>query len=122
METHAPRNVVMPIGVVGDKRPLYPHKGSQWSWRKFHFVDNEDSKGSQANEASQDFCVILQTLCVIDVDSASLAMDLEARFPILKEVPRELTRRGMHYWFKRSALADEEAHFDGCAQVGLDHA
>lgn len=64
------------------------------------------------------FAILLQTLCVIDVDSAAVAAELEHRFPVLATVPRERTPRGgMHYYFRRSELADSGGYYDSRSPV-----
>ena len=58
------------------------------------------------------FCVLLQSLCVVDVDCVAVAHELERRYPILRDTIREKTSKGMHYFFSRSSLADEEGYYD----------
>ena len=43
--------------------------------------------------------IILQDLCVIDVDRPELAADLERRFPVLSAAPCATTKRGVPYFF-----------------------
>ena len=55
---------------------------------------------------------------MVDVDSAELAAELEARFPEeLKGAAVVQTKNGRHYYFTRSALADADGYYDGAAQV-----
>ena len=65
---------------------------------------------------------MLHDLVVVDVDSVAQARALEARFPVLLTVPRESTRKGMHYYFRRSEACARDGHYDGPAQVeaGID--
>ena len=111
LEKIAPNDVLMPVH-KGRKYPMFPHKGGRWSRRKFHefFMDRRGT-------SSSDICILLQDLCIIDVDSNDLADELEAHYPLLKTVPTEQTRRGRHYWFRRSELANSRGFFDGAAQV-----
>ncbi len=109
LQALAPNDVVMPVE-VGQKRPLFPHSESRWSWRKL----NEFR--SKIQKQQYDACVILRDLCVVDVDTMETAAALEAEFPALLHAPAETTRRGMHYWFKRSRLADELGYFNGSSQ------
>ena len=69
-----------------------------------------------------DVGILLKRLCVVDVDNHTLALELEDRFPALKETACEDTVNGRHYYFERSALADAHGYFDGRAQVmaGVD--
>ena len=105
-----PRDVIVPVR-KGEKHPMVPHSGGRWSWAKLaRFLDAIEK------DASFDACVLLDDLCVIDVDSAELADELERAFPLLTSVPREATKRGRHYWFQRSVEADVHGYYDGCAQ------
>jgi hypothetical protein len=116
LQAVAPRDVVMPVR-EGEKRPMFAHTCSRWSWRKL-----AEYRAEAAPSAFVDACVVLHDLCVVDVDSHELARGLEERFPVLLAVPTENTERGRHYWFRRSVAADEHGYFDGRAQVceGVD--
>lgn len=109
-----PKDYLMPVK-KGLKHPAMPHNGGRWSWRK---LDQWTANETDAFDA----CVLLQDLCVIDVDDEQMASELEAKFPILKEVPMEKTRRGRHYWFRRSEEADLLGYYDGHGQrqTGID--
>jgi hypothetical protein len=109
LRREAPRDVLMPVK-IGSKHPMFPHQASRWSWFKF---DQFVARGV----GDFDVCVILQDLCVIDVDSNEIADDLEEEFPVLKTVPMEQTGRGRHYWFRRSSKCDQDGYYDGAAQV-----
>lgn len=54
------------------------------------------------------------------MDCPRLAVELEARFPVLRSVSAEQTKRGRHYFFSRSALSDEGEYYDSCGTV-LEH-
>lgn len=103
----APTDVLMPA--VG-KAPAFAHKDRRWNWRAY------DELLRCQERVPSDACVLLDQLCVIDVDSAKQADDLEARFPCLTNVPCEATARGRHYWFRRSARADAGGYYDGAGQ------
>ena len=112
LEQLAPDDVLMPVA-KGSKHPMYPHKGGRWTRGKFReFVES-----AARSATAYDVCVLLRGLCVIDVDTHELCVQLELRFPLLKVVASETTKRGKHYWFRRSALADQEGFFDGAAQI-----
>lgn len=98
-----------------NKRPLFPYKEGGWSWQKY-------SDFVAGNKCHAEVGVMLRSLCVIDVDSVHLTLELEKRFPFLSYVPTEETSAGKHYWFLRSALADDTGYFDGAAQrmKGID--
>ena len=114
LKTYHPSDVLMPIA-TGRKCPMFGHKGNKWSWAKY---DEFAAGGCVDREGNPcDWSIVLSTLCVIDADSVEVAAELEERFPVLRRVPCEQTRRGFHYFFKRSARADELGCWDGCAQV-----
>lgn len=98
LRAEAPENVLMP---AVDKRPLHRHRDGAWTWADFDSAERSTAVG-----------VLLRTLCVIDVDDAALADDLELRFPVLLDVACARTARGRHYYFSRSALCDELGFFD----------
>lgn len=114
LREHFPRDVLIPC-IKGEKRPSRKFSGNRWTWFDYDrlstfVVDNSD------------WAITLHDLCVVDVDSLEQVADLEARFPVLRTVPAVRTRKGMHYYFRRSALADESGYLDGAAQreKGID--
>jgi len=92
-----------------DKKPKFQHKDNVWEWG-----DHDTFVSKHQNH--MDAGVLLRQLCVVDVDNENLVKHLEEIFPILNHVPTEITRAGRHYWFLRSALAEEEEYYDGPAQ------
>ena len=83
---HAPKDVIMPA--IG-KMPVHRHRGGDWCWTKWKQVRN--------TLRPQDICVLLQTLCVIDVDSEEQAVELEKLFgDVLSRCPQEKTANGRH--------------------------
>lgn len=86
-----------------NKRPLHAHAGGRWGWADFH---------AKARGSLRDVGILLHNLCVVDVDDADVAAALEARFPVLASTPRARTRKGVHYYFARSALADLDGYYD----------
>jgi hypothetical protein len=88
-----------------EKRPAYKHANGEWTWEKY-----KDDKTTEVG-------VLLNDLCVVDVDDHTLAAELELKFPILTTVPRESTRKGMHYFFRRSDLADKGGYYDSRSPV-----
>ena len=110
-------DVLMPV-IEGTKRPMFKHKENAWTWKLFDsFLKNKEENWFHKNP---NVCVILHDLCVIDVDTEEKAKELEAKFPILLTVPCEKTKRGIHYWFTRSATADVFGYYDGAAQIEKD--
>lgn len=136
-------DVIMPCA-IGSKRPLMPHgNGSEqkWGWSDFDCLLKKTVASSMSYISAKkllgpgnfagprdvymmykefmknyDVGLLLHDLCVVDVDSREQAMELEERFPVLKEVPQEVTRKGKHYFFERSEMADREGYYDGPAQ------
>eukprot|EP00798_Chlamydomonas_sp_ICE-L_P029908 gene29908-17979_t len=92
-----------------DKKPKFQHKDNVWEWG-----DHDTFVSKHKNH--MDAGVLLRQLCVVDVDNEKLVKHLEEIFPILNHVPTKITRAGRHYWFLRSALAEEEEYYDGPAQ------
>ncbi len=113
LQKHHPSDVLMPTKEPGEKNPKFSHRDGQWTWSSFN---------AKMKPKTDDLCILLKTLCVIDVDSVEQASALEERFPILREVPCELTKRGKHYFFARSPQADILGYYDGPAQrvKGID--
>ena len=99
----------------GEKSPMFRHKNGAWTWACF---DRARAKHMPNN----DICIILQDLCVVDVDTRELEKDMEERFPVLTRVAKERTAKGAHYWFSRSPEADRDGYFDchGARVHGVD--
>ena len=114
LREHFPRDVLIPC-VKGEKRPSRKFSDNRWTWFDY------DRLSTYVVEKS-DWAITLHDLCVVDVDSVEQVADLEARFPVLRTVPAVQTRKGMHYYFRRSPLADESGYLDGAAQreKGID--
>lgn len=109
LHANYPNDLLMPVK-VGSKHPEYPHKGDAWSWSKYFAL------ASKQHTMSTDVCILLNDLCVVDVDDVEIARELEAAFPILLQSPCESTKKGFHYWFTRPISADELGYYDGAAQ------
>lgn len=109
-----PKNVLIPVP-KGEKRPIFPYRHDEWTWESF---DAFIATGFN----NVDWAIILKDLCVVDADDPEVAARLESAFPVLRQVPAEKTRRGTHYFFRRSAVADEQCYFDCCgSQSVLEH-
>lgn len=116
LQKEYPNDVLIPI-VPGEKRPLFAHKSpGSWSWQMF------DDWVSRNTSCTWDIGILMKELCVIDVDSEQLVAELEQRFPVLQKAPMEKTRKGRHYFFCRSALADANGFYDARSPViqGVD--
>ena len=109
LEASFTRDMLMPTKETSSKAPKFMHRDGTWSWARF-----------KANfKRGDDICILLQDLCVIDVDSVEQADELEVRFPILKTAPCEATQRGRHYYFKRTLTTNSQGYYDGPAQRGV---
>jgi P4 family phage/plasmid primase-like protien len=99
-----PNNFIIP---TTNKFPNFNHKNGQYSW------DNLCSPNTIFDSKNNDSVgLLLKDLIVIDIDDRETVMDYEELFPILKEVVREETKKGRHYFFKRSPLCNELQMFD----------
>ena len=84
------------------KNPLRAHKGvtteSLWNlWER-----------ELKNNCTKGLLILLRSgLIVIDVDDFKMADELELLFPGIKETSVQLTSKGRHYFFQRSARCDE---------------
>lgn len=114
LRDNAPANVLMPCKAKGSKVPMHVHKNGAWTWASFDAI--------QKDCFSNDVGLLLQDLCVVDVDNDALSTQLEADYPELTLAPCERTRKGRHYFFRRSTLSDADGYYDGAAQVqkGVD--
>jgi hypothetical protein len=117
---YAPLDVLMPVR-RGQNQPMFMHQGRSWTWRKLDEYLRRGGAGG-ADEPPVDACVLLQDLCVVDVDTLARADELERRFPVLRAAPTGGTARGRHYWFLRSDECDRDGFYDGPGQVqrGVD--
>ena len=106
---NATSDVLIPIA-KDTKAPMFKHGHGEWSWAK---LDRWVSR----NPSHRDYGIVLKSLCVIDVDCLAIAKELEARFPVLRCVPRESSTKGMHYFFRRSELADVDGFYDSRSKV-----
>jgi len=114
LRTNFPKDVLMPVK-KGEKSPMFRHKSGAWTWASFNRVRAK-------HVPNNDICVILQDLCVVDVDTRELEEDMEERFPVLTWVAKERTAKGAHYWFRRSPQADRDGYYDshGARIHGVD--
>ena len=103
LRTNFENDVLIPCP-VSEKRPLFSYAKQSWNWESFdkYFVDDKVEAGET------DWAVILNRICVVDVDDPSTAAALEGQYPVLRQAPCQRTKRGFHYFFKRSSAADAQ--------------
>lgn len=94
-------NYIIPCGK--DKQPTIAHKNNSYNWKNFNHPDITKrptfiDKGNVG--------IILKDLIVLDIDDKTLSTNWETMFPVLKTVVSETTRKGKHYYFKRTDLTD----------------
>jgi hypothetical protein len=109
------RDVIM---FCREKVPMYRHANNAWSWIDFSGILPTVSRPDKI----PDIGILLHNLCVVDIDNEALVKEFENRFPILQSVPAEKTKKGMHYYFLRSQVADQYGYFDSRSAVtsGID--
>jgi P4 family phage/plasmid primase-like protien len=110
LRAHHETDVLMPLRSE-TKVPKYGHKDGSWSWCKY-----EEHRVREPEHRS--YGILLRSLCAVDIDSESLAEDMETRYPEMRRAPMERTRKGRHYVFVRPEWADEESYYDGSRQHG----
>ena len=112
-----PNDILMPVD-RGTKRPKFCHKNNRWTSKD---LDDFCAK-NDPTMSLYDYSLILNDLCVVDIDSDELVGEMERSFPELKRAPRVRTPRGMHYYFTRSNEAYEHGYYDGAGQrrQGID--
>lgn len=112
----------MNVLMICDKDKKYPKccHCTGWDWSCFENVMESCRRRSVVDV--YDVGILLYDICVVDVDDKKKALELEARFPVLCNVPCEKTSKGFHYFFLRSELANIDGHYDGAKQVmpGVD--
>jgi hypothetical protein len=86
---------------------MFPHANRQWTWHRFLGL---------GLSADRDIGLLLRGLCVVDVDCLAISAELCSRYPILLRTAHETTRKGMHFFFRRSKMADAHGYYDGAAQ------
>lgn len=119
LRNNHPMNVLM-ICEKDKKHPVHCHC-TGWDWSCFENVMESCGKRRSVVDV-YDIGILLYDMCVVDVDDEKKASELEARFPVLRSVPCEKTKKGFHYFFLRSDLANVDGHYDGARQImpGVD--
>ena len=95
------KSIVIPCE---NKHPVRSHKGNVWTW---------DSVMSYKGwGVTSHYGILLNDIFVLDFDRRSVIEEWEGNFPILKECPKEETKKGAHYYFKRTMKCDELELYD----------
>lgn len=105
LRRNAPGDILMPVG--SNKAPMFKHANGEWSWHRYMRM---------AHDPERNVGILLRDLCVVDVDCKAICGELCRRFPILLETARETTRKGMHFFFRRSVRANTHGYYDGACQ------
>lgn len=107
-----------------NKAPMFPHANNAWSWDLYDQYKKSKSFSKDVFKKDFEIGILCNRLCVIDVDDVEVIKQLEEKFPVLTQpfVPKQMTKRGCHYFFKRSLLADTKGYYNGSSQVikGVD--
>lgn len=135
LASYFPNDILIPCK-KGEKIPMFAHKYGIWNWEKFitfftnkykewTMIPNKKKWNSPSDQyySGVDIAIVLHDICVVDIDDPQLITDFENKFHhILQNVPIVQTKKGRHYYFKRSKFADEYGYFDGRAQKikGID--
>lgn len=122
LRAEVPSEVPM-VCAVGTKAPKFRHRDGEWDWDDYDTFFHDTYKDrAEKMLVYNDVGILLSRMCVVDVDDAAVAHELEQAFPQLSTAPCEATAKGRHYFFLRSETADQEGFYDGAAQVqrGVD--
>lgn len=91
-----PGSYVMPIKSAKDKSPKYFHKNNVWS-------HDQAMQSIKKRECENGALIILsKDLIVIDVDDYEWVENLEEMFPSFKNTVICRTKKGKHYYFRRT--------------------
>lgn len=105
LRRNAPGDIMMPV--AENKAPMFAHANKQWSWHRFLRLQFAPDRNVG---------ILLHDLCVVDVDCKAICAELCNRFPILLTTAHEKSRKGMHFFFRRSLRANAYGYYDGAAQ------
>lgn len=89
------------------KNPIIAHKDNKYTWDN---VSNKDNHIVFKNEGN--IGILVKDLFVIDIDTEDTIKKWEEMFPILKEVVSVETKKGKHYYFKRTTKCDKYKLYD----------
>jgi hypothetical protein len=87
--------------------PMTSRANKQWSW---HYILR------LGLSADRDIGIVLRSLCVVDIGCHTVGAELCAHHPVLLSTARATNHKGMHFFFKRSKVADQHGYYDGAAQ------
>ena len=116
--------LTIPVPMCRDKKqPMITHKAdvvtgkSPWTWATFF-------QFAKAHPDHMSWGLLMDGLCVVDADSVeacdwvvSLGEGDTDVAEALRVCPLQITKKGKHFLFKRSALADAGGFFDGAGAV-----
>ena len=105
-----------------DKNPVFKHADSDWSWERF------DRYAKYCLREGQPLGILMKDLICIDIQDKAVLQAWEAQFPTcLQSCPKESTKKGAHYIFKRTSKCDDYHMYtaprtlsDGCTRFPVD--
>jgi len=90
-----------------EKQPLVKHADGQWTYAK------SQSYIKCTRHTDYRIGILLYGLFVIDFDEHALYTDWLAQFPELERAPAEMTRKGVHVYFRRCDAVEAAGLTDG---------
>jgi len=87
-----PGSLIMPSA---NKTPAYKHKNGQWSVERFREKVDECARGA--------LILLSSDMIVIDIDDYAWVEEVESRFPQFKDTVICRTKKGKHYYFRRTS-------------------
>lgn len=108
LKNHFPECPLMPSSK--DKCPMYKHaqKTSNFLWEKWAENKHKINHGV--------LLLLRDDIIVIDIDDQKYVDWFEEKFPSFKSTAVQKTKKGKHYFFKRTQKCDDMSLFDGARQ------
>jgi phage/plasmid-associated DNA primase len=111
LDTNFPGCLIMPCRA--DKTPKYAHKDGQWTLEK--------CKGSMKECFEHGALILLnKNIIVVDIDEETWVSRMEEEFPMIKDTMICNTRKGKHYYFKRTEECDVANIYDSIRKMRIE--
>lgn len=109
LKTHFPKCPLMPSSK--EKCPSYKHAGvpANTLWETWQIKKHDIEHGV--------LMIMQDDMLVIDIDDEELALKYEQLYPFLKNTAIQKTKKGRHYFLKRTHKCDQIRLFDGARQI-----